>query len=216
MATSATSEDLLNFWKQQFKFTDRQMKAFAAVRREYFIPQAIKHQAYEDRPLPLLRGKTISQPTTVMIMTAGLELQEGENVFEIGTGSGYQAAILAELVGPMGRVTTTEVIPELVQFSKANLRRADLHNVTVLEEDGSQGYEKHAPFDKIIITAACKQFPPKLLDQLKEGGIIIGPIGTQDSQQMVRGIKEKSGRVGIEVLGSFIFTPMYGKYGFIV
>lgn len=206
--------DLINFWKDNFGFRDIELKAFEEVNREDFIPEELRNAAYQDMPLPLLRGKTISQPTTVMIMTHALELQPGEKVFEIGTGSGYQAAIIAKIVGSRGRVITTEVVPELVSFAKQNLRRAKLGNVFVYEEDGSNGMQSEAPFDKIIITAACKEFPKPLLEQLKPEGIIIGPVGNQYEQEMVRGIKGKDEHLELEFLGPFLFTPMYGKYGF--
>ena len=205
---------LIRFWKEAFAFTESEIKAFREINREDFIPENLKNSAYEDVPLPLLRGKTISQPTTVMIMTHALELEPGEKVFEVGTGSGYQAAIIAKIVGPKGKVITTEVVPELVQFARQNIKKANIGDVKVYEEDGSNGMPSEAPFDKIIITAACKEFPRPLLEQLKPEGIIIGPVGNQYEQEMVRGIKDKDGHLELEFFGPFLFTPMYGKYGF--
>ncbi|MBI2657228.1 protein-L-isoaspartate(D-aspartate) O-methyltransferase [Candidatus Woesearchaeota archaeon] len=205
---------LLKFWTEAFGFNDMELDAFRQVKREDFIPKGLRQAAYEDSPLPLLRGKTISQPTTVMIMTHALELEKGEKVFEIGTGSGYQSAIIAKLVGSKGKVITTEVVPELVSFAKKNLRSAGISNVSVFEEDGSNGMKIEAPFDKIIITAACKEFPKPLIGQLKPDGIIIGPVGNEQEQEMVRGVKDKNGHLELEFLGPFLFTPMYGKYGF--
>lgn len=206
--------DLVKFWKENFTFNTIELKAFQDVSREDFIPEELKNSAYQDMPLPLLRGKTISQPTTVMIMTHALELEPGQKVFEIGTGSGYQAAIIAKIVGPKVKVITTEVVPELVSFAKKNLRKAGISNVSVFEEDGSKGMESEAPFDRIMITAACKEFPKPLIEQLKPNGIIVGPVGSQQEQEMVRGIKDKNGHLELEFLGPFLFTPMYGKYGF--
>lgn len=205
--------DLVRFWKENFTFNSIELMAFQDVNREDFIPEELKNSAYQDMPLPLLRGKTISQPTTVMIMTHALEIEPGNKVFEVGTGSGYQAAIIAKIVG-RGKVITTEVVPELVSFAKKNLRKAGISNVSVFEEDGSKGMENEAPFDRIIITAACKEFPKPLIEQLKPNGIIIGPVGNRHEQEMVRGIKDKSGHLELEFLGPFLFTPMYGKYGF--
>ncbi|HLD43636.1 MAG TPA: protein-L-isoaspartate(D-aspartate) O-methyltransferase [Candidatus Nanoarchaeia archaeon] len=205
-------QKLMQFWKEYFRFHPDLLGAFSVVQRENFISKSVRDVAYEDRPLPLLRGKTISQPTTVMIMTAALEPKKGDRVFEIGTGSGYQAALLGILVEP-GKVITTEVIPELVQFARENLAAAAIKNVIVFEEDGSKGMESEAPFDKVIITAACREFPKPVVDQLKEGGIIIGPVGDPEQQQMIRGTKIK-GKLELEFLGPFLFTPMYGKYGF--
>ena len=206
--------ELIEFWKENFGFWEIELNAFNDVKREDFIPENLRNAAYEDLPLPLLRGKTISQPTTVMIMTHALELKSGEKVFEVGTGSGYQAAIIAKIVGQKGKVITTEVVPELVSFAKQNLRRAKINNVIVHEDDGSNGMQSEAPFDKIIITAACKEFPKPLLEQLKPNGIIVGPVGNQYEQEMIRGIKDKDGHLELEFLGQFLFTPMYGKYGF--
>ena len=206
--------DLINFWKENFGFNELELNAFIEINREEFILENLKNEAYIDTPLPLIRGKTISQPTTVMIMTHALELQTGEKVFEIGTGSGYQAAIIAKIVGNNGKVISTEVVPELVSFSRNNIKKAGLNNLFVYEEDGSNGMPSEAPFDKIIITAACKEFPKPLLGQLNNNGIIVGPVGDQYEQEMVRGIKDKDGRLQLEFLGQFLFTPMYGKYGF--
>ncbi|MBI2652810.1 protein-L-isoaspartate(D-aspartate) O-methyltransferase [Candidatus Woesearchaeota archaeon] len=205
---------LIKFWKEAFGFREIELNAFKEVNREEFIPEELKNAAYQDMPLPLLRGKTISQPTTVMIMTHALELEPGEKVFEIGTGSGYQAAIIAKIVGPKGKVTTTEVVPELIQFARQNLKTAKINNVFIYEDDGSNGMSPDAPFDKIIITAACKEFPKPLLEQLKPNGIIVGPVGDKYEQEMVRGVKGKDGHLQLDFLGQFLFTPMYGKYGF--
>lgn len=206
--------ELIKFWKENFGFRDIELGAFKEINREDFIPKELKNAAYQDVPLPLLRGKTISQPTTVMLMTHALELEPSEKVFEIGTGSGYQAAIIAKIIGPKGKVITTEVVPELVKFARQNLKKAKIDNVFVYEDDGSSGMPSEAPFDKIIITAACKEFPKPLLEQLRSEGIIIGPVGDKYEQEMVRGIKDKNGHLELEFLGPFLFTPMYGKYGF--
>ena len=206
--------ELIKFWKEHFKFRDIELMAFKEIYREGFIPENLKNSAYHDTPLPLLRGKTISQPTTVMIMTSLLELKQGEKIFEVGTGSGYQAAIIAKIVGDKGKVITTDVVPELVSFAKQNLRKAKIENVKVYEEDGSKGMPSEAPFDKIILTAASREFPKPLIEQLKPEGIIVGPVGNQNEQEMVRGIKDKQGHLALEFFGQFLFTPMYGKYGF--
>lgn len=210
----AQKELLLSFWNQHFKFRDSELRAFREINREDFVHDEFKPVAYSDRPLPLLRGKTISQPSTIMIMTHALELEEGNKVFEVGTGSGFQAAIAAKIVGEKGKVVTAEVIPELVSFAKQNLKKAGIGNVFVYEEDGSNGLSKESPFDRIIITAACREFPKSLLEQLRSGGIIVGPVGDQNEQEMVKGIKREDGKLDLEFLGQFLFTPMYGKYGF--
>ncbi len=214
MESEQKKKTLLDFWSSQLNLQENELTAFGEVDRADFIAEELKELAYEDTPLPLLRGKTISQPTTVVIMTTALELKTGNKVFEVGTGSGYQAAIIAKIVGKKGKVITTEVIPELVHFSRQNFKKAGIVNVTVYEEDGSKGMANKAPFDKIIITAAAKEFPKELLEQLKPGGIIVAPIGNEKEQSLVKGRKEE-GRMELEFLGQFTFTPMYGKYGFV-
>ena len=206
-------EHLLKTWKHM-GFRERELKAFQEVDRKGFVMPQLADMAYEDSPLPLMRGKTISQPTTVMIMTAALELEKGDRVLEIGTGSGYQAAIIAKIIGDKGLVISTEVIPELVSFARENLDKAGVGNVIVIEKDGSRGVPEEAPFDKIIITAAAKDFPKPLIGELKTDGIIVAPIGDRGSQEMIKGIKSPDGRLDLQFLGSFVFTPMYGKYGF--
>ena len=205
---------LSKFWAEHFLFSIDEIEAFDSIKREDFVLPPMKLSAYEDLPLPILRGKTISQPTTVMLMTHALELDSGDKVFEVGTGSGYQSAIIATIIGPKGKVVSTEVIPELIHFAKANLKKSKITNVEIHEADGSRGLEKEAPFDRIIITAACKEFPKPLLDQLKVGGIIVGPVGDANEQEMVKGTKREDGKMEYEFLGQFLFSPMVGKWGF--
>ncbi len=205
---------LSKFWAEHFLFSQPEIEAFDSVSREDFVLPQMIGAAYDDMPLPILRGKTISQPTTVMLMTHALELEDGDNVFEVGTGSGYQCAIIAWIVGSQGKVVSAEVVPELVQFAKENLKKAGITNVEVHEMEGSRGYAKNAPYDRIIITAACKEFPKPLLEQLKVDGIIVGPVGDSHEQEMVKGIKRPDGRIEYEFLGQFLFSPMVGKYGF--
>jgi protein-L-isoaspartate(D-aspartate) O-methyltransferase len=206
--------ELINFWREKLGFSDIELNAFRDINREDFVTESLKSRAYEDTPLPLIRGKTISQPTTVMMMTAALELDTGDKILEVGSGSGYQSAIIAKIVGERGKVITTEIIPELVTFARNNLSKAGIDNVFVHEEDGSKGIREDMPYDKIIITAACKEFPKELLEQLKPEGIIVGPVGDRNEQEMVKGTKGKDGKLSLEFLGPFLFTPMYGKYGF--
>lgn len=206
--------ELMDFWKEKLSFTEIELKAFKDIKREDFLPDNLKYRAYEDMPLPLIRGKTISQPTTVMLMTHALELQAGDKVFEVGAGSGYQSAIISKIIGDKGKVITTEVVPELVSLAKQNILKAKINNIEIFEDDGSKGIPKEAPFDKIIITCACKEFPKPLLEQLKPEGIILGPVGNKNEQEMVRGFKDKNGKLELEFLGQFLFSPMYGKFGF--
>jgi len=207
-------QDLVDFWKTNFSFPKEVLQAFLNVDRENFVLEQFRKNAYDDCPLPILRGKTISQPTTVMLMTSALELNKGDRVFEVGTGSGYQTAIIADIIGKKGEIVSAEVIPELVIFAKNNLSKAGIKNVEVIEGDGSQGFKKKAPYDRIIITAASREFPKELLKQLKPEGIIVGPVGDKNEQEMVRGIKDKNGKLELEFLGQFLFSSLYGKCGF--
>jgi protein-L-isoaspartate(D-aspartate) O-methyltransferase len=205
---------LIKHWKENYDFTDLELNAFEEIERELFVIQELEEVAYQDTPLPILRGKTISQPSTVMIMTHALELKKGERVFEVGTGSGYQTAIISRLVGSTGKIFTTEVIPELLNFAKNNLLNSNINNFEIFEEDGSKGLKQQAKFDKIIITAACNDFPEELIEQLRVGGIIVGPVGNKDEQKMIKAIKKDDNSLEYDVLGPFLFSPLYGKYGF--
>ena len=206
-------EDLVNVWRSARIADEKLIEAFLKVPRESFVPEELKEEAYTDTPLPIQYGKTISQPTTIIIMTSALGVREGQKILEIGTGSGYQAAILARMVGEKGRVVTLEVVPELVSLARENLRKAGVTNVGVIEDDGSQGYEKESPFDRIIVTAACPAIPEPLLRQLKPNGVLVAPVGGLRIQEMVK-VEKTEGGLEREALGEFMFLPLVGKHGF--
>ena len=208
-----SKEELVNVWRNARIADEKLIGAFLKVPRESFVPEELKEEAYMDTPLPIPYGKTISQPTTIIIMTTALDVREGQKILEIGTGSGYQAAILARLVGEKGSVVTLEVVPELVILARENLKKAGITNVDVIEDDGSQGHEKESPFDRIIVTAACPGIPEPLLRQLKPNGILVAPVGGLRGQEMVKVRKLKSG-FERETLGEFMFLPLVGKHGF--
>ena len=204
---------LLDYWKKNKIISDKRVfEAFKKVKREDFVLKEFKSDAYEDVPLPILKEQTISQPTTVMMMLEFLELKPGMNVLEIGTGSGYNAALMAEVVGPKGRVYTTETIEDLVDFAKKNLKKAKITNVRVIHTDGSKGWPTGAPYDRIICTAAAPKIPEVYIKQLKEGGIIVIPVGPLYGQVMVKGKKVKN-KLETERLGDFMFVPLKGKHG---
>lgn len=190
---------------------DKLIDAFRKIKREYFISKRLVKSAYDDVPLPLIKGQTISQPTTIMIMLQALDLQKGDKVLEIGTGSGYNAALIAEVVKP-SMVYTTEVVGELVEFAKKNLRKSGINNVRIFHADGSKGLWEYAPFDKIIVTAGAPETPKQLLEQLKDNGVLVAPVGPLYQQEMLR-IKKKGKKLDIKNLGSFVFVPLRGKYG---
>lgn len=206
---------LIDYWRKTGTITDEKLlKAFNEVPRELFIKDGFEEEAYGDYPLPIGEGQTISQPTTVMLMTQALELKENQKVLEVGAGSGWQAAIIAKIIGKKGKVITTEIIPELAEFAKKNIEKAKIKNVDVINYDGSQGYKKEAPYDRIIITAACPRIPPPIIKQLKIGGIIVAPVGSLVfGQDMLKLRKTKTG-ITTQSLGSFVFVPLKGKYGY--
>ncbi len=208
-------EELISYWKTYDIIKDKDvLQAFKDVPRENFVPEKFADQAYIDSPLPIAGGQTISQPSTVMVMTEELKVKTGQKILEVGTGSGYQAAILSKLVGSKGKIVSTEIVPELVDFARKNLEQSGIENVEVIEHDGSLGYEKGAPYDRIIITAACPKIPEPLIKQLKNGGILLGPVGSiLSGQEMIR-ITKKDDELKEERLGEFLFVPLRGKHGF--
>jgi len=187
--------------------------ALRKYRREFFVPENIRHLAYRDFPLSIGFNQTISQPSTVVAMTEALEVKEGDKVLEIGTGSGWQSAILSCLVGEKGFVYTIEIVEELAEFARENLSKVGVKNVEVIVRDGSLGLKEKAPFDKIMVTAACPDIPKPLLDQLKVGGIMIIPVGNLYLQEMYV-VKKLKDKIEKKSIGSFMFVPLIGRYGF--
>lgn len=188
-------------------------EAMLRVPREEFVPPEYRAVACEDRPLPIGYGQTISAPSIVAYMTELLEPGPGMKVLEVGTGSGYQAAVLAEIVGPRGHVWSMERIPELAEWARRNLERTSYaRRVTVIVGDGTLGYPDEAPYDRIIVTAAAPSVPPPLEEQLREGGKIVAPIGDYIAQELVVGEK-RGGRVLYRRDLEVIFVPLVGRYG---
>lgn len=203
-------EGLIDYWINTNLIRDKRvLDAFKKVKRERFVLKGFISDAYEDKPLPILAGQTISQPTTVVLMLQALEVGPGMNILEIGAGSGYNAALLSVLVGKNGKVHTTEIIPELANFAKYNLK--NFRNVVVHKCDGSKGLEEYAPYDRIVCTAAAPEIPKPLISQLKERGMIIIPVG-EYTQKMVKGIK-KGTKLETIPLGEFMFVPLKGEFG---
>lgn len=176
-------------------------------RHHYVLPDDVDY-AYLDGPLPIGEGQTISQPFIVAYMTEALHLTGEEKVLEVGTGSGYQAAVLSKLVG---EVYTIEINKKLHHRSTALLKEQGLNNVITRHGDGYFGWEEHAPFDAIIITAAANHIPPPLIKQLKEGGRLILPLGSISFAQTLTLVTKKGGDVDIRQLFAVRFVPMTGK-----
>lgn len=205
-------KNLIKYWQLTGTVKDKKLiEAFKLVPRDKFIRGGFLNEAYVDHPLPIGYGQTISQPTTVMIMIEALQLRRTDKVLEVGAGSGWCTAIMSKLAK---KIITTEIIPELVEFARENIKKSKIKNVEVINYDGSQGYKKEAPYDKIMVTAACPNIPKPLLSQLKDDGILIAPVGSlYYGQKMIKIIK-KANKLEEENLGSFVFVPLKGKHGF--
>jgi len=187
---------------------DRVLQALAKVPRHEFVPIEVQPYAYLNRPLPIGFDKTISQPLMVAVMTDLLELKPDDVVLEIGTGLGYQAAVLAELAG---RIYSVEIIDELAQRAVRRLKREGYTNVEVRVGNGYFGWPEQAPFDKIIVTAAPDLIPPPLINQLKAGGRMVIPVGLPDAQQLVVVDKDLNGRVTTKEIIQVLFSLLEGS-----
>lgn len=189
--------------------SDKVMDAMAAVSREEFVLPAYRHLAYQNTPLPIEAGQTISQPLIVALMTDLLDPEPGDIVLEVGTGSGYQAAVLAHLVK---HVYSVEIVEELAESAAATLKRLDYDNVTVRAGDGYAGWPEHAPFDGIIVTAAAEEIPPPLLQQLKAGGKLVIPVGEEFGYQELLLIEVNAdGEVEKRSVLPVRFVPLTGE-----
>ena len=187
----------------------RVLAAFLQVPRERFIPEKVREDAYGDFPLSIGEGQTISQPYIAALMTQCLKLKGEEKVLEIGTGSGYQTAILALL---SKEVYSVERIRTFVQKAKEILKKLNYNNVKIIVGNGTLGWEEFSPYDRIIVTAGAKDTPTPLIHQLKEGGIMVIPVGDAYSQEL-KVIKKKKKEINIQTVERCIFVPLIGKYG---
>ncbi len=188
---------------------ERVLAAMREIPRHLFVPKGYERAAYEDRPLPIGEGQTISQPYIVAVMTEQLELAPQDRVLEIGSGSGYQAALLAGLAGT---VISIERLEGVAEQARENLARAGVTGVRIVVGDGTEGYPPEAPYDAIIVTAASPGVPEPLIEQLAEGGRLIAPIGPRDCQDLVKLVK-REGKVETIPLGGVCFVPLIGQFG---
>jgi protein-L-isoaspartate(D-aspartate) O-methyltransferase len=183
---------------------ERLLGAMARVPRHEFVDPRYRDQAYEDHPLPIGAGQTVSQPYIVALMVERLSLQPSSIVLEIGTGSGYLTALLAELAQ---HVYSIERHPQLARQAEQTLTHLGVTNVTVLVGDGSKGLPEHAPYDAIIVSAAASQVPPALFEQLREGGRMIVPVGLPEAQELQL-VRKREGKPLITVLEGCRFVPL--------
>jgi protein-L-isoaspartate(D-aspartate) O-methyltransferase len=182
----------------------RLLQAMADIPRHEFVDPRYRDQAYEDHPLPIDAGQTISQPYIVALMLELLQLEPSSKVLEIGTGSGYQAAVLSQLAS---RVYTVERHPELARQAAETLSRLGLTNVSVVTGDGSLGLAEQAPFDAIVVAAAAAQIPPALFEQLREGGRMIIPVGPPEAQELQL-VRKQGGKAMISMREGCRFVPL--------
>lgn len=191
------------------RFSTRVMAAMDAVPRHRFVPPHNVGSAYDNRPLPIGHGQTISQPYIVALMTELLEPQPGDVILEVGTGSGYQAAVLAELVA---RVNTIEIIAPLAESAGTRLKQLGYRNIEVKLGDGYYGWPEHAPYDGIIVTAAATSIPPPLIKQLKPGGRMVIPVGAPFyTQDLILLRKDAQGKVTTTSVLPVAFVPLTGN-----
>jgi protein-L-isoaspartate(D-aspartate) O-methyltransferase len=190
------------------------IEAFKKVPRHEFVPKNVRDRAYGDHPLPIGYGQTISAPSMIAIMMQTLDLKRGQKVLEIGAGSGYNIALLAEVVGTGSKLVSIERIPELARFARENLRKTGYGRVKVVVGDGTLGYEEGAPWDRILVTACAPSIPEPLLDQLKTGGKLGAPVGENYMfQTWVIAEKVREGEVRMRQHGGCSFVPLVGAHG---
>ena len=198
------------------------IRALQHVPREPFLPENVKANAAIDCPLPIGSGQTASAPHMVSIMDEALELKVGHKVLEVGGGSGWHASTIAEIVAPSdipkekwGHVYTIERIAELAAFANENITKAGYGDrVTIIHQDGTMGYPEEAPYDRILVAAAGPEAPRPLIEQLRDGGVLLVPVGGPQFYQSLIRIRKKDGKTFEENLGGVAFVPLIGKHGF--
>jgi len=206
------NERMILYLLQSGDIDGRVANAMRKAKREYFLPQEFASRAYIDLPFPIGFGQTISAPSLVGYMTRMLRLEEGVKVLEVGSGSGWQAALIGAMVGEKGHVYTIERIPELAEMTRENITKVGLKNATVIEGDGSEGLDGEAPFDRIIVSAGAPDIPKPLTDQLKRGGRMIIPVGHMFWQDLMLVEKDEAGVVRSNAVLPVMFVPLVGRF----
>ena len=189
--------------------------AMKKIPREDFVPFFYRDYTYDELPFPLPgKNSTISCPHSYPMFYEALELKSEENFLEIGTGSGYGAVLAAEIVGPLGKVTSIEIDQETYLYAQKHIKKYNYSNLFLIEGDGGEGYPLHAPYDKICMTAACREIPPPLINQLKEGGKLITPRGAPKTiQDLILLEKGEKGSIKTEIIEKVLYVTLQGKYG---
>jgi protein-L-isoaspartate(D-aspartate) O-methyltransferase len=200
-----------NLTREGYIQTEPVKQAFRTIPREAFLPDSLHNYAYVDIPLDIGQGQTISAPHMVAIMCESLDITDGQKVLEIGTGSGYHAAIVAQLVGKTGHVYTIERFESLAKKAKENLKQIGCTNVIVEVGDGSCGLPLYQPYDRIYVTCAAPNLPQPLIDQLQDPGKLLVPVGDKFCELTL--LEMKRGKSVIHHLGGCVFVPLVGKYG---
>ncbi|MDR0806473.1 MAG: protein-L-isoaspartate(D-aspartate) O-methyltransferase [Enterobacteriaceae bacterium] len=203
--SSKRMQTLLKQLVEQGICNERVLQAIAFVPRELFVDEALSHQAYDNTALPIGTGQTISQPYTVAKMTELLQLTPQSNVLEIGTGSGYQTAVLAHLVS---HVYSVERIKSLQWQAKRRLKQLDLHNISTRHGDGWEGWAVRGPFDAIIVTAAAEEIPQSLINQLADGGRMVLPVGEQHQSQLLQLVQRNGDKFTVNTIEMVRFVPL--------
>ncbi len=214
-AVVMNNDALVRYLKEEVRVlaTARLEQAFRTIDRAHFVPKKLREEAYADDALPIGFGATISQPTTVAFMLEKLRVKEGQKVLDIGSGSGWTTALLAHLVGPKGKVTGLEVVPELVALGRKNLAAVSSYiprNVGIRQaRRGVVGLPEEAPFDRVLVSAAAQEVPQELLKQLKPNGGLVIPVGApHEMQKIVRIHKKRNNALELEEYPGFVFVPL--------
>jgi len=192
-----------------FLFSSEVERAMLSIDRKIFVPERYAEDAYYDVALPIKNQSTISAPGVVAFMLCHLNLKKGQNVFEVGTGSGYNTALIAKIIYP-GKITTTEIDEEILEIARKNLAHFNFKNIELVHCDGSAGYEKNAPYDRIIVTGAMPKIPDSLKSQLKPDGLLVAPVGQYFQKLILYSKSNDSYRELLDV----VFVPIIGKDGF--
>lgn len=198
---------------KRYGISDKVLAAMLKVPRHLFVPKLYQSSAYIDTPLSIGYGQTISAPHMVAKMCDVLDLKSNHKILEIGTGSGYNAAVMAEITDNKAEIYSIESIMQLTSYAKNNLKSAGYNNIEVILSDGSLGFKQKAPYDRICVTAASPRILPSLVDQLKKGGKMVIPVGDR-LQNLYLIIKNEDGEISKQDFGKVIFVPLIGKQGF--